>query len=250
MGQEILAVTAHSLSNARWWRAARDDLSRTHYWSDDWSPEFYRQLARAGFISTSLEYADPPYLLLPELQQAYAVLDFDRLVTDRHVAKLLAGPVEQGELVLRLTPNFLPVAQAVLKTHQPCWLFPPYLQLLQNLSGEPSPEFSLMAAELRTSEGALVAGELGYRIGATYTSLTGFFDRSDRRWNNAGKLQLVLLAQALQRTGLEFWNLGHPYMPYKVALGAKILPRAEFLERWAPAVQNNGTGLASAYPWP
>jgi len=39
-------------------------------------------------------------------------------------------------------------------------------------------------------------------------------------------MQLVLLGQHLQEEGTQFWNLGHP------DLGAKVLRRGEFLEKW------------------
>ena len=77
-----------------------------------------------------------------------------------------------------------------------------------------------------------MAGEIGYRVGRVYTSLTGFFDRHDPELRNVGKLQLVLLARHLQAAGFAFWNLGQPEMQYKRDLGARVLPRPVFLRRW------------------
>jgi hypothetical protein len=76
-----------------------------------------------------------------------------------------------------------------------------------------------------------VAGELGYTIGRTYTSMSGFFKREMKEYNNFGKLQLVMLAEALKKAGIFFWNLGHPHMKYKTDLAAMILSREDFLKR-------------------
>ena len=77
----------------------------------------------------------------------------------------------------------------------------------------------------------IIAGEIGYVIGETYTSLSGFCS-SEKACQNYGTAQLVLLAQCLRAKGFKFWNLGHPNMDYKIKLGAKVTPRIEFLKRW------------------
>ncbi len=84
----------------------------------------------------------------------------------------------------------------------------------------------------------LVAGEIGYKIGATYTSLSGFSIK-DKGFNNYGKLQLVLLAKYLQKNNYQFWNLGHPYMKYKFDLGATLFKREDFLQIWQEAKKLN-----------
>jgi len=239
METPIFRITAKDLAQPLWLEKAEADTARTLYWSDDWSPEFYVALARAGFLSTAIEYSGPPFLLLPELQDSYAVLDWDRLRVDRSVRSLMfkSDPASGTGLDVSLTREVGAVLEAISAYHLPSWLHPPYLELMLTLSKLQSEDFRLVATELReTSTTQLVAGELGYFFGATYTSLTGFFNRTDRRWNNCGKLQMVLLAYRLQELGVAFWNLGHPYMPYKLKLGARILPRAEFLNRWKPAV--------------
>ena len=77
----------------------------------------------------------------------------------------------------------------------------------------------------------LIAGEIGYKIGKTYTSLSGF-SKKDKKYNNWGKLQMILLAKHLEENSFSFWNLGHPYMQYKFDLGAKLYSREDFLEKW------------------
>lgn len=74
-----------------------------------------------------------------------------------------------------------------------------------------------------------------YIIGRTYTSLAGFSSR-EKEYANYGTAQLVLLAQYLEENDFAFLNLGQPYMPYKLDLGAKVYEREEFLELWEDAI--------------
>ena len=78
----------------------------------------------------------------------------------------------------------------------------------------------------------IVAGEIGYTThNSIYTSLSGFCSK-DKIYNNYGTLQLVLLAKYLEENNYNFWNLGHPYMNYKLNLGAKVLSRKDFLDKF------------------
>ena len=112
------------------------------------------------------------------------------------------------------------------------WLIQPYQDLLSEILFTSDTNFKLQPVALLNKEGELIAGEIGYRIGKVYTSLTGFMDRSNPDHNHAGKLQMYLLAKYLQEEGIQFWNLGHPGMQYKLDLGAEILPRNQFLSMW------------------
>ena len=82
--------------------------------------------------------------------------------------------------------------------------------------------------------GEIIAGEIGYMIGRTYTSLSGF-SKKNKEYNNYGTVQLVLLGKYLKENGFNLWNLGHN-IPYKKALGAEICEREYFLERWLTTI--------------
>ena len=85
----------------------------------------------------------------------------------------------------------------------------------------------VVSVELWSSEtGKLAAGELGVLVGAVYTSLTGFFDKS--RYSGAGKVQLAALADLLRNCGVQVWNLGMD-LDYKNEMRAMTVPRGEFL---------------------
>lgn len=211
----------------------------TYYWSDDWSPEFYRLQAKAGFICTSFVDEEIGPILLSEIQAAYAVLDWQDLHVSRSMRRWLrSGRCADGEYSLRIGVDLDEIVAGVVRTYgDDCWLNPSYAELLARLTGEEErDEFEVMAVGLVSGPGQrLVGGEVGYRVGRVYTSLTGFFDRSDSSDHNTGKLQLLLLADYLKEHGFAFWNLGHPKMQYKLDLGAVVTPRRLFLRRWRAA---------------
>lgn len=222
-------------------RLVRPDLARTHYWTDCWDPAFYAALARAGFIAIAHAHRTLGPLLLPELQRSYAVLDWPNLHASRHVTRLRrSGRLEREGVELAVRPDPKPVMEALARYHGPkCWLIEPYQRLVCALAergadgGAAPGALVVRATELRAGPAReLVAGELGYTIGRTYTSLSGFCRADDRAWRHFGTLQLVLLAERLRDSGYAFWNLGHPHMAYKRALGARVVKRERFLQRW------------------
>ena len=232
--------------------ARRDTLAGgllEYFRTDDWSPGFYRAQALLGFIAITDSEPEEPQLL-PQLQTAYAVLDWKNLTHDRRVEKILKGPrMAEEKIRLRIDPDPGAVL-ALLKAQwkESTWLVPRYAELVRELA---SPQervrdegFRIWGVTLTVGDpGIPVAGELGYTIGKTYTSLSGFFIREKKEYSNFGKLQMVMLARTLEKAGITFWNLGHPYMDYKTALGARIVPRNQFLERWDKAAEEGPVDL-------
>jgi len=72
-------------------------------------------------------------------------------------------------------------------------------------------------------ENALVAGELGYSVGSSYTSLSGFYKKS-----SSGTIQLFALAQILKENNFKLWDMGM-VLDYKLRLGAYSVPRSAYL---------------------
>lgn len=205
------------------------------YWSDDWSEDFYIESAYAGFISTCLNVSGSE-ILLPEIQPHYAVLDWNNLIISKKVKRILeSNAFISNNYYVRLNGSLGNTVDKISKYHKDSWLSHKYADLLHRLNvlKDKKRDFQIVTVELCDSANdEIIAGEIGYVIGATYTSLTGFCDKMDKKHNNFGKLQLVLLAKTLQYHGYHFWNLGHPYMDYKVKLGARITPRQDFLKKW------------------
>lgn len=202
------------------------DFKNELYWSNDFSASFYIKLASKGLISTSMPHNEWGDILLPELQKDYAVLDFDNLHIGKKIKKLYSSDFKL--IIGQDLDLFIPELQ---KHHgEECWFTTEYINLVYNLCKATIPQdnFRLNTTLLYNSN-KIASGEIGYFIGSTYTSLTGFFNRSFSNW---GTFQLILLGQKLGEMGIDFWNLGHPYMEYKMKIGAKILNRSDFLDRW------------------
>ena len=210
------------------------NMSNDYYWSDDWSEEFYIELAKMGFINTSFDTKEG-LVLLPELQFEYGLLDFENLHISKKVKKLL----QKDDAALHFNSRFNEVITKFSTQHKHNWLKNEYAELIKNLykNRNKTLNFKLICIELISKENdELIAGELGYIIGKTYTSLSGFSSR-EKRYNNYGTLQLVLLAKYLQKEGFDFWNLGHPHMEYKHRLGSITYTREDFLHRWVKAIK-------------
>ena len=237
--EEIYQLSLELLQSPSYFQHLVHNTKVNYYWSDEWDEELYVKLAQLGFISTSYDTLDG-LVLLPELQFEYAVLDFEHLHIGTKVRKLL----RDKQYSLSFDTHFDEILQKIAQHHtRDNWLKGEYAMLMNRLFKAQHENFSLHTVALLSSDNAaLVAGEIGYVIGKTYTSLSGFSSR-EKRYNNCGKLQLVLLAHQLERQGFDFWNLGHPHMAYKKNLGAQILTRNEFLQRWEHATDTKKKDL-------
>jgi len=204
------------------------NMYKNYYWSDDFSAEYYIAQAKAGFIAVTDHYEEEE-LLLPEIQFSYALLDFK----DLHISRKVNTLLNKKDLQLEISQNIHEVAEQINASHKNCWLTPRYLEMLKATQGL-NDNFELISVGIREN-GTLAAAEIGYIIGKTYTSLSGFSSR-EKKYRNYGTAQLVLLAQYLEKNQFEFWNLGQSYMTYKLALGAKIYERQAFLKRWFSAI--------------
>jgi len=204
------------------------NMYKNYYWSDDFSAEYYIAQAKAGFIAVTDHYEDKE-LLLPEIQFSYALLDFK----DLHISRKVNTLLNKKDLQLEISQHIDEVVEHINASHKNCWLTQRYFKMLKATKGLDD-NFELISVGIRDN-GILIAGELGYIIGGTYTSLSGFSSR-EKQYRNYGTAQLVLLAQYLKKNQFKFWNLGQSYMTYKLALGAKIYERQAFIKRWFLAI--------------
>jgi len=79
-------------------------------------------------------------------------------------------------------------------------------------------------------DGALVGGTYGIAIGGLFAAESMFF-----RVRDASKVALVRLCEHLQQRGFALWDI-QQLTPHTASLGAKEIPRAEYLKRVARAV--------------
>jgi len=202
----------------------------SYYYSDLFDEDFYINLANVGFISVS-HSEDGKQYLVPEMQKEYAVMDFANLHISKKVNKLLK---QTEQYSFKISKNIHNIVNGIKRNHKDNWVEKDYLELLTKLIDYKHKfiDFEILCCELVCNQSNnIIAGEIGYRINSTYTSLSGFTTK-EKRYNNYGKLQMTLLAQYLEKNNYSFWNMGHPYMQYKIDLGAHILNREDFLIKW------------------
>ncbi|WP_321778783.1 hypothetical protein [Sulfurimonas sp.] len=230
---QIYNISLQKLQDKVFFEYICEDIKNNYYWSEDWSEEFYIELARAGFISTTYD-AKEGLVLLPELQFDYAILDFKNL----HISQKVKKIIDKKAYKFCINTRFDEVLKSIDAKHKYSWLKNDYMQLLKKLhkSNTEQKNFKILSVEVICKDtNELISGELGYIIGKTYTSLSGF-SSMDKKYSNYGTLQLVLLSKYLEQNGFSFWNLGHPHMEYKKRLGCEVYTRKKFLDRWKEAV--------------
>ncbi|MBF0453040.1 MAG: hypothetical protein HQK75_20230 [Candidatus Magnetomorum sp.] len=203
-----------------------------YYITDDWSPEMYDALAHAGFISVSIKDMLGNAFLLPEMQFSYAVLHWENIHISKRLKQfILKNIFHDNQYTLSINADISAVLDGIKKYHGAySWMSDPYITVLKSMiNSKQQYMITVISVELWHNK-TLIGGEIGYLIGSTYTSLTGFFDR--KNYNNFGKVQLLCLASLLKKSTIMFWNMGHPYMTYKFNMGAIEYQRRDFLNIW------------------
>ena len=186
-------------------------------WSLTFDPHFIDRLFESGFLPIACNLGgekDDLFVLLPKLHEKRSVCDLKKIRVKKSVLK------QSKEFEIRFNTEFNRVAGAILNQHTHCWLYPPLLGALKELSRQPTGSFKskVISVELfDTKSGSLVAGELGVMVGAVYTSLTGFCDKE--RFSGSGNVQMAALAGVLADSGVYFWDLGMS-LPYKADMGS------------------------------
>jgi Leu/Phe-tRNA-protein transferase len=202
-----------------------DALVDTNYPMDfclafDFDPLFIESLMWAGFLVMSSGFAGPPsrYLLLPKLHAARSVLFFPGLHIKRSIRRFLS------RYELRVDTDFDLIVERCAAIHGQGWLTKPLVEGIHVLHGMKG---SLNARPVSFGvykEGELKAGEFGILAGGVYTSYSGYYDE-----DNAGSVQILLMARHLAERGAPFLDLGMP-LPYKDGLGAATIAPRRFIE--------------------
>ena len=184
----------------------------------DFTPAFVAAVCCQGYIPMGEQVAELPVLLIKSHHQR-CVLDFANLHLSRKLKRHARG------LTFAINQDFQGCLDEIVNYHTANWLIAPLCDAFIQLHQHPQNNVALHSVEIYNGD-QLVAGEVGYTTGTMYTSLAGFHIQ-----NGAGSVQLALLGQVLARSGFAFWDLGME-LPYKRHLGADVMHRQAFLERW------------------
>ena len=242
---QILYIAESDLSHPGVIPFIHGQKEQEDYWNDSWSPTLYTRLAYEGLISITIpDPVNDRHVLMSQMQSSYALLDWKDLHLSGHVRRLLRSS-ESGRFSLRLESRLMPVIERIQAYHDHCWLIDEYAQLLFRIQEMNDRRCRPLAVELY-DEGELVAGEIAYVTGAVFTSLSGFSSPEAGK-ANMGTLQMVLLARLLEEKGFAFWNLGHPFMEYKIRMGARVAERPDFLKRWLYFRDGDAESLEGLY---
>jgi Leu/Phe-tRNA-protein transferase len=212
----------------------KTDYSGEFCFAKDFNEDFIRRLMEAGFLVMSTELkdddsgagnksvaAEPFYILLPKLHLVRSVLFFH----DLHIKKSIRPFILKYELQTDTDFDF--ILDKCVCIHGSDWLTPPLVGILKSLhrgNADPKP---VSFAVYR--EGKLKAGEIGVAIGRVYTSYSGYYEE-----DNAGTVQMILMARWLEENGFAFLDLGMP-LDYKTGLGAKNISPRRFVELFRTA---------------
>jgi Leu/Phe-tRNA-protein transferase len=185
-------------------------------------PDFVDELCASGFIPMAVR-EEPDEILIPKLHTVRSVLaPRDALVTR-------TARRESARYELALDRRFGETLAACVAAHGDDWLRPPLTDCWLELFSTRESRRSRFSSMELYAEGELVAGEIGVFAGGCYTSLTGF-----RRESGSGTVQLAATARYLEAVGAGLWDLGMP-LDYKATLGARNVPRLEFLSLFRAA---------------
>jgi Leu/Phe-tRNA-protein transferase len=128
---------------------------------------------------------------------------------------------------LRVDTDFDCIVDKCVEIHGSDWLTPPLVEILKNLHQSAMPARPVSFGVYR--DGELKAGEFGVLIGRVYTSYSGYYEE-----DNAGTVQMILMAQWMNKTGFDFLDLGMP-LDYKTGLGARNIEPGRFVELFRAA---------------
>ncbi|MFP3091349.1 GNAT family N-acetyltransferase [Treponema sp. TIM-1] len=195
--------------------------------ASDFHPVFIADLMAAGFLVMSTEVEEEPsdteedrepsYLLLPKLHLTRSVLFFEDLHVKRSLKPLLS------RYKLEVDRDFERILNRCVEIHGDDWLTAPLRENIRLIRGPD--KFPVRPVSFGVyRDGELQAGEFGIIAGRVYTSYSGYYDE-----DNAGTVQMVLMARYLQAAGFAFLDLGMP-LEYKDMLGARNIEPRHFVE--------------------
>jgi len=193
----------------------------------DFTEEFVVRLMEAGFLVMSAELKEneeeePFYILLPKLHLVRSILLYPDLCIKKSIRPFLS------RYELRVGTDFDLILDNCVHTHGDSWLTPPLVGILKSIHKRNDTRVKPVSFAVYRN-GELKAGEIGIVMGRIYTSYSGYHDE-----DNAGTVQMILMAQWLDKTGFAFLDFGMP-LDYKTNLGAQNISPRRFVELFRAA---------------
>jgi Leu/Phe-tRNA-protein transferase len=187
-------------------------------------PAFVARLMKAGFLvmSEQIHLRDRDgniagkTLMLPKLHLVRSVLFFPELHIKKSIRPFL------GRYELAFDTDFEIIVRKCAAAYSDCWLTPALLDALFAIRSCPDSAVRPVSFGVYRN-GKLAAGEFGVISGRVYTSYSGYHDE-----DNAGTVQMILMARFLEKAGFDFLDFGMP-LDYKTSLGARNIDPESFV---------------------
>jgi leucyl/phenylalanyl-tRNA--protein transferase len=189
--------------------------------SQNFSSKFIAELMYSGFLVMSMTNENKDkFILLPKHHLMRNVLFFDDLHISKTVKRLIKRDAPEYDLFINR--DYDEIIKRCVAHHGGDWLTKPLLKSINRIRHSESPLVQPCSFGLYHN-GILCAGEFGIKVGAVYTSYSGYHEE-----NSSGTIQMIMLAKYLQRNGFAFWDLGMS-LDYKYTLGAHDIDLKEFV---------------------
>ena len=220
-----------------------NELPTEFCWSQNLSPEFVAELCRRGFPPMADLTQQGGRAAVRAVAEAARGAVRPRVRRPPRVAQAAARrAAASSPSTARGTPSSAAAASSTATAaglHAPLVATFKALHTPQHADGGGGPAAKTAAAAAAGvrmhsfelwQDGCLVAGEIGYSMGACYTSLSGFFSKV----SCGGDAPVRRDGARVEGLGYAFWDLGM-VLPYKLRLGARTVARLKFLRSLAAA---------------
>lgn len=198
------------------------DMEDDFTWSTSFSPSLVAGVCKEGFLPMAIPVQRYFAVFTPKLHKMRCILDFQ----DLHVPRSIRKRAKKFELTVDKCFDFC-IQQCCKQHGEGCWFYPALIKAYRKIFYKPDQFKGIKMHSFELwSNGTVVAGEIGYAVGGVYTSVSGF-----RTIDSSGTIQCCCVAKVLEAKGFDFWDLGMS-MDYKDRLGARSVPRKEFLKRF------------------
>lgn len=146
------------------------------------------------------------------------IITFDKMHISRNVRKYITKFF--SEYTLAFNKDFRQTISKLKAAYEDTWLCDELCNVFEEINSTPDESTAIDSVEI-WHDGKIVAGEIGFKTGTAYASLSGFHTE-----DNIGHVQMTVLGLWLRENGFAYWDLGMS-LPYKYRYGAADYDRDE-----------------------